>query len=234
MSAARIPAAARRRQAGFSLIEIMIVVVIMATISLIAWRGLDSISRANTAIQLRTEETARLMRTLQQIERDLAWRTTVELPSVATEKAAQDEEENTEPDAGAQGHPKAPMALLPPGMNIRRTGQSGLMIELIRAAPAAPGRWQRVQWWLQGDTLYRSAGEAAAEYPMPAPHPADRVAVLDGIASFEVRAWEPGRGWIGLPAKNQAREPATGLEVKLGVRRSAGPVLQYRRVFALD
>lgn len=234
MNTARTLAAAQRPQAGFSLIEIMIVVVIMATISLIAWRGLDSISRANTAIQLRTEETARLMRALQQIERDLAWRTTVEIPSAATEMAAQDEEDNSEANAASQGRRQASVALLPPGMDIHRAGQSGLMIELIRAAPAAPGRWQRVQWWLQGGSLYRAAGEAVAEYPIPAPHAADRVAVLDGIAFFEMRAWEPGRGWISLPARNQAREAATGLEVKLGERRSAGPVLPYRRVFALD
>ena len=61
-------------EAGFSLIEVMIAIVIMAVLSLIAWRGLDSMSRTNTALQMRTEETAKLMRTLQQIERDLIQR----------------------------------------------------------------------------------------------------------------------------------------------------------------
>jgi len=226
----RVP---RARQPGFTLIEVMIAIVILAVLSLIAWRGLDSMGRANTQLQLRTEESAHLMRALQQIERDLAWRTTTELPSAAANAASQ-EKEAAAPEPQRAPGVAAPVSLLPVGMEVRRLKQTPFLIELVRAAPAAPGRWQRVQWWLQSGTLYRAAGEAVASYPIPAPQAADRVAVLEGIASFEMRAWEPEQGWRQLPATGQARRAASGLELILGVRHSAGPAMPYRRVLAFD
>ncbi|MGJ7542488.1 prepilin-type N-terminal cleavage/methylation domain-containing protein [Variovorax sp. LT1R16] len=214
---------------GFTLIEVMIAIVIMAVLSLIAWRGLDSMGRANTQLQVRTEEAARLMRALQQIERDLSWRTTVELPSAALDASSQDDAQ-----AALATQPQIPTPLLPMGIEARRSGQGPFLIELVRTAPAAPGRWLRVQWWLQSGTLYRAAGAAADGYPLPAPQTADRVAVLEGIASFEMRAWEPEQGWRPLPATSVARAPASGIEVSLGIRTDAGPALRYRRVIALD
>ncbi|MGJ7498847.1 type II secretion system protein GspJ [Variovorax sp. ZT5P49] len=218
---------------GFTLIEVMIAIVIMAVLSLIAWRGLDSMSRANTQLQARTEETAQLMRALQQIQRDLTWRTTVELPSGDIDAPPQEGTSQPSP-APSGGRPQLPVFLLPAGMEARRLNQAPFLIEFVRAAPATPGRWQRVQWWLERGTLYRAAGAAAVDYPLPQPQPADRVAVLEDIASFEVRAWEPEQGWRQLPAAGQARFPASGLEITLGARRSTGPALQYRQVIALD
>ncbi|WP_369326258.1 prepilin-type N-terminal cleavage/methylation domain-containing protein [Alcaligenes nematophilus] len=223
-----------RAEAGFSLIEVMIAIVIMAMLSLIAWRGLDSMSRANTALQMRTEETAQLMRTLQQIERDITWRTTVELPSAETQTATPEGEEEKEGDAPRGRRADKPVPLLPAGMDIRRTNQAPFSFELVRAAPAAPGRWQRVRWWLQGDTLYRAAGEAAAAYPLPAPSINDRITVLTGVSSFDVRAWEQGQGWRRLPVSGPARTAASGLEVTLAVRRSEGAAMRYRRVIPLN
>jgi len=223
----------RGYQPGFTLIEVMIAIVILAVLSLIAWRGLDSMGRANTQLQLRTEEAERLMHALQQIERDLAWRTTIELPSAVADAASQ-EKEPAVPEPQRVPGVADPVFLLPTGMEVRRLNQTPFLIEFVRAAPAAPGRWQRVQWWLQSGTLYRAAGSAVAAYPIPAPQAADRVAVLEGIASFEVRAWEPEQGWRRLPATVQARRAASGLELILGVRRSAGPAMQYRRVLAFD
>ncbi|TAJ58122.1 prepilin-type N-terminal cleavage/methylation domain-containing protein [Variovorax sp.] len=218
------------RTAGFTLIEAMIAIAIMAVLSLIAWRGLDSMSRADTQLRERAEDAARLARALQQIERDLTWRTTTELPSPADAAPPPDDA----PAAAGGAPPPLPLPLLPPGMEARRSGQGPFLLELVRAAPAAPGRWQRVQWWLQAGTLYRAAGVAADGYPLPAPQAADRVAVLEGIAFFEMRAWEPEQGWRPLPASGAARTAASGLEVTLGVRADTGPALRYRRVIALD
>ncbi|QTF08713.1 prepilin-type N-terminal cleavage/methylation domain-containing protein [Brenneria izadpanahii] len=202
-----------RGQSGFTLIEVMIALVIMATLSIMTWRGLDSMNRADAQLRVRTAETARLMRVLQQIDRDLAWRATVELPPLGPAKS---------------------VSLLPAGITARRTAQTPLLLEVVRAAPAEPGRWQRVQWWVQADTLYRAAGEAAAAYPLPAPRTADRIALLTDVTAFEARAWEPGQGWRRLPAADRAGAFATGLEIRLGVRRDAGPSSAYRRVIAFD
>ncbi|UZH44148.1 prepilin-type N-terminal cleavage/methylation domain-containing protein [Roseateles amylovorans] len=220
-----------RQGSGFTLIEVMIAIVIMAVLSLIAWRGLDTLSRTTAHLQERTEQTAQWMRTLQQIERDLAWRTTVELDT--TELTAARATRPTLRGATAAAAPQPSAALLPVGMAVRRQPESLFMIEVVRAAPAAPGHWQRVQWWIRSGTLYRAAGAPAAVYPLPAPLPADQVAVLDQVASFEVRAWEPGTGWQRLPSLGRAGAVASGLEITLGQRRGDGPVLLYRQVIAL-
>lgn len=229
----------RRCQAGFTLIEVMVAVLIMAVISLIAWRGLDSMTRTNDQLQARMEETARMTRALQQIEMDLTWRATVELPSVATEALAADgeggESQTNAGDATDTAKPGTPlMPLLPAGLSAQRSLQGTLTLEVVRLAPARPGQWQRVQWWLQGGTLYRAAGEAASAYPLPAPSATDRVAVIEGVANFDMRAYEPGQGWRPLPTIRAVPKPATGLDVLVSVRRNAGPSLQYRRVIALN
>ncbi|MGE4593830.1 type II secretion system protein GspJ [Alcaligenes sp.] len=174
------------------------------------------------------------MRTLQQIERDLTWRTTVELPSITTRSPSPEDEDEKKGETPRDNRKETLVPLLPAGMDVRRTAQVPFSIELVRAAPAAPGRWQRVRWWLQGDTLYRSAGEATAAYPLPAPSANDRIAALTGISSFDVRAWEPGQGWRRLPAPSPAQTIASGLEITLAVSRSEGAAMRYRRVIPLN
>ncbi len=53
--------------------------MLMAIVSLIAWRGLDSVSRADSHLQASTEQTEALLRTLNQLDRDLALRASIEL-----------------------------------------------------------------------------------------------------------------------------------------------------------
>lgn len=221
----------RRRQAyaGFTLVEVMIAITIMAVLSVMAWRGLDSVSRANTMLEQRTEDMARLLRALDQLERDLALRATTELPS-STSDAPQAAAANT-----ANTAPLAAAELLPASLQVRRQAGLPFFIEIVRAAPAAPGRWQRVQWWQRGAVLYRAAGPAAASFPLPAPDAAVRVAVLDDLAMSRVRAWEPGQGWRNLPAAAPARSPATGLELVFDIRAAGnGDLRTFRRVVALE
>lgn len=208
-------------QSGLTLIEVMIAIVIMATINLIAWRGIDILSRANTTLQLRSEESARLMRALQQLERDIAWHTTVELPT------------RSPPPPTSAESPRR-VELLPPGMQITRAASGQLLLTLVRAAPAAPGQWQQVQWWMQGNTLYRAAGQPSARYPVPSPQVADRVAVLNGVASFNLRAWVAPKGWQPLPGPAFTNNGATGLEITLALRHTDGQPLSWRRVLAFN
>lgn len=195
----------------------MIAIAIMAVLSLMAWRGLDSMSRTQTRLAARADETTQLMHALQQFERDVAWRATVELPTAQGRSTA------TSPT----------LAWLPPGMTVQRGGPTPFVIELVRAAPAEPGKWQRLQWWLRAGRLYRAAGSPAATFPLPSPTPGDAVVVLDGVEDFEVRAWDAARGWQQLPAAGTRRAPSSGLEITLRVMRGNGPAMNYRQVIAL-
>ena len=42
---------ARNKQQGFTLIEVMVAIMLMALVSLIAWRGLDSIGDGSERLQ---------------------------------------------------------------------------------------------------------------------------------------------------------------------------------------
>ena len=60
------------RAAGFTLVEVLVALVIMAIMSLIAWQGVDGIVRTRESNQLRLEQTLRLETVMAQWEQDLA------------------------------------------------------------------------------------------------------------------------------------------------------------------
>lgn len=57
---------------GFTLIEVLVAVVVMAIMSLMAWQGVDGIVRARDSNQERLERTLRLETVISQWEQDLA------------------------------------------------------------------------------------------------------------------------------------------------------------------
>jgi len=60
-----------RSQSGFTLVEVLVALSLMAVLAGMAWQGLDGISRARTASQDRVEQTLRLNTVLAQWEQDL-------------------------------------------------------------------------------------------------------------------------------------------------------------------
>ena len=61
-----------RRHRGFTLVEVLVALVIMAIMSLMAWQGVDGIVRARDSNQVRLEQTLRLETVISQWEQDLA------------------------------------------------------------------------------------------------------------------------------------------------------------------
>ena len=57
---------------GFTLVEVLVALVIMAIMSLMAWQGVDGIVRTREASQTRLEQTLRLQTVVLQWEQDLA------------------------------------------------------------------------------------------------------------------------------------------------------------------
>jgi general secretion pathway protein J len=60
------------RQRGFTLVEVLVAIVVMAIMSLMAWQGVDGIVRARDSNQVRLEQTLRLETVIAQWEQDLA------------------------------------------------------------------------------------------------------------------------------------------------------------------
>ncbi|TLP64944.1 MULTISPECIES: type II secretion system minor pseudopilin GspJ [Pseudomonas] len=196
----------KRRQQGFTLIEVMVAIMLMAIVSLIAWRGLDSVSRADQHLQASTERTQALLRALNQLERDLALRASIQLHA---------------PDLARRG---AEAAQTPPAVSVR-SADNEFRLDVIRSAAESADGLQRVRWWLKGQTLYRAAAPARSRYPLAAL--GDGVAVLDGVSDLQVRVWEPGQGWRQLSG-NRKDDPL-GLEITL-TRQTPQGAEHYRQV----
>jgi general secretion pathway protein J len=195
------------RQEGFTLIEVMVAILLMAIVSLIAWRGLDSVSRADTHLQASTEHTEALLRTLHQLERDIALRASIEL----REPLLNDNDDER------SGQPAA--------ISVRSADDQSFRLDVIRSAAASQNGLQRVRWWLKDQTLYRAAATPRDRYPLPAPKQA--VAVLDSISDLQVRVWEPEIGWRQLSGNR--KENPQGLEIRL-TRQTLQGEEHYRQV----
>ncbi|MDR2308477.1 MAG: prepilin-type N-terminal cleavage/methylation domain-containing protein [Paucimonas sp.] len=191
-----------RRQSGFTLIEVMIAIVLMALVSLIAWRGLDSVSRADRHVRQASEDNQALLRVFQQLERDLALRATLELAEPAL------------PGREPAGKP------LLPAVRVRAE-----RLELVRSGAEPGSGLQRVRWYVRGGTLYRAAAPVRERYPLPAPKAA--VAVLDNVTAFDLRSWQPKAGWH--TSAGEASDNPAGLEIRLTWRGPQGDEV-YRQV----
>jgi general secretion pathway protein J len=195
------------RQEGFTLIEVMVAILLMAIVSLIAWRGLDSVTRADTHLQASTEHTEALLRTLHQLERDIALRASIEL----REPLLNDNDDER------SGQPAA--------ISVRSADDQSFRLDVIRSAAASQNGLQRVRWWLKDQTLYRAAATPRDRYPLPAPKQA--VPVLDSISDLQVRVWEPEIGWRQLSGNR--KENPQGLEIRL-TRQTPQGEEHYRQV----
>jgi general secretion pathway protein J len=64
--------AIQHRTRGFTLVEVLVAMMIMAILAVMAWQGVDGIVRTRDASQARLEQTLRLNTVLGQLEQDLA------------------------------------------------------------------------------------------------------------------------------------------------------------------
>ena len=67
----RRPGRGRRNQAGFTLVELLIAIAIMALMALLSWRGLDGMARTQATLRERADQVAALQTGLLQWQADL-------------------------------------------------------------------------------------------------------------------------------------------------------------------
>ncbi|RDS87891.1 type II secretion system protein GspJ [Pseudomonas fluorescens] len=197
----------KRSEQGFTLIEVMVAIMLMAVVSVIAWRGLDSVTRADQHLQASSEQTEVLLRALNQLQRDISLRASVELNAPEPSKNSAEKVDGLA------------------AVTVRSSDSKGFRLDIIRSAPIAGDGLQRVRWWLKGDSLYRAAAPARDRYPLPAAK--DGVVVLSGVRDLQVRVWEADKGWRQLSGNR--REDPLGLEISL-VRETPQGVERYRQV----
>lgn len=196
------------RQHGFTLLEVLIALTLMAVLSVLSWRALDVTARSSEQLNADAHDTLTLMRVLGQLETDLSRHAdTLPADPGAAPVAAQSV---TEGEILLPG-----IHWTPPRLTIHRVAQ--------------PGTWQKVVWYLGDARLHRAFGPAANTLPLPAAHDAE--ALLDDVRAFTVRAWLPGQGWSHTHAPG-AGATATGLEIAIALRHDDSRET-YRKVVML-
>lgn len=184
-------------QQGFTLIEVLIAIALMALVSLLSWKGLEQVSKARDWLGEESADQAVVLRTLGQIERDMN-RAYAGIPTNV---------ESGRPNT--PGSPNTNNTLLPPGIDITQSAGT-MLINLVRATPEN-GQWQRVIWRQRPDGLWRYSGVPASSYPLPEPD--QGVLIMPDVSNLDVRVWLTGKGWINPLQPATAR--ATGLEIAI-------------------
>lgn len=195
-----------RAQAGFTLIEVLVALALMALVSLMAWRGLDSVSSARDWIARQSDDTDAIVRTLGQMGRD------VELAYNGPSFAA----------------PGIDTQVFTTGVRLLRGAAGAQVLEILRPDPDGDGRWQRVQWSVRKDGLWRASGVPAEQGPLPPV--GDGVLLLPGVRDLALRGWVPGAGWMDTRSPFSATP--SGIEITLD-RGPAGDVRRYSRILEL-
>lgn len=193
-------------QAGFTLIEVLVALALMALVSLMAWRGLASVSGARDLIAAQAEDTDSIVRTLGQMARD------VELSY----------------NGPAFDSPGLDAVAFLTGLRLLPRAAGGQTLEILRPDPDGNGLWQRIQWQVRNDGLWRFSGASAPRSPLPGA--SDGVLLLAGVRTLTLRAWVPGVGWTDANASFGA--PPTGLEITFE-RGVPGDLRRYTRILEL-
>jgi general secretion pathway protein J len=145
------------RAAGFTLIEVLVAISLLAILAVMAWRGLDQVVAQRDRIEARTADSERVLRTLAQLERDLAMRV---------------------PDrlfAGRYGVG----GTLPLAVELAGTGEGHDTLRVLRLQPEQEARG--VTYAVEDGRLTRTLGDVRGQAPTPP------VVMLEGVRRFDLR-----------------------------------------------
>ncbi len=159
---------------GFTLVEMLVALAILAILGVLSWRGVEGLVHARGRIDAETRDTERVVRTLEQMRVDLERR----VPDVLF-------------GGGDVRGDRLPMAV---ELAIDARGRSGLAV--LRSRADVPGA-ERVTYAVDGNVLARLATPAATGSATGGE--STRVVLVDGVNRFGVRVLLAA-GWTDLRA----------------------------------
>jgi len=200
---------------GFTLLELLVAISVLSVVSVIAWRGLDSLVATRERLEPEVDETRAMLVAFGQMERDLS--------------------QLVNPDF---------LGLASSPLNIR-PADGAMMIEVARVAAVVPDRATEVQtvyYRIVDGTLVRQATPPLPYFQPSNSEGIENARLMGNVRSMDVRVWRTGVGWVppgdntggtaapGAPAPIGRNQPVPGIEVIL--TRTDGRT--YRRVFLVS
>jgi general secretion pathway protein J len=196
MSTAR----AYRCPGGFTLIELLVAITVLALVSLIAWRGLDSLVHTRERLQPEAEDVRALLVAFGQIERDLAQ---VVNPAFV------------------------PLGF--PPLIARSDAPAGFeILRMTPSMEGGSSAVQAVIYELRDGRLMRLASAPMNAIGAPRTSVLSETSLLSGVQALRLRLWQPGRGWAPAEAAVMPNpmQPTPGIEVDVEMADGR----RYRRV----
>jgi general secretion pathway protein J len=169
---------ARNGTRGFTLLELLVAITVLSIVSIIAWRGLDSLVHTRERLEPEATDVRALLTTFGQMERDLSQVTNPKFLGLS----------------------QSPV--------IVSAADGSTLLQLARIAPATmdrPTEVQTVYYRVIDGTLTRQATAALPGFQTIATDRLESARLLTNVRTLYVRTWSPNGGWVD---PNVAQDPA--------------------------
>jgi general secretion pathway protein J len=191
---------ASTRTSGFTLLELLVAITVLSLVSLIAWRGLDSLVHTRERLQPEAEEVRELLVAFGQIERDLA-----QVVSASF----------------------VPLPIAPVAVHAGTPARFEL-VRFAPVIEGSASAVQLVIYEMRDGRLLRLSSVPTTRLDASPSTSLVETPLLADVQALRLRVWQTGRGWAPPEAATSPDPRAVPAGIELIVELADGR--QYRRV----